>query len=186
MQRAAARRISMIAIGMIALLVPTSALAGPPSLNAVTFTVYACPASIQTPADLETAGGPSEICAVGGKVGAFPTLSGGYSWTITPIEYDLQASAHVHGARLSNPQATAGGSCDSETFMCHAFQAYGWFNVPVGRLTLTETTVPPGFSFGWANVYVDGQAVSASVDSAARTILVRAPRGAQGLYVEFI
>jgi hypothetical protein len=186
MRRTVTRLASMVALGAMALVSAGSAVAAPPSINSVNFTVYACPASIQSPADLETAGGASEVCAVGGRAGDFGTLPDGWTWRIDPVEYALQASVKVHGTLLTNPEANAGGSCSSSTMTCRAFQAYGWFGVPAGRLTLTETTVPPDYTFGWANVIVDGQAATATTDAVARTVTVRPPRGTQDIYVELI
>jgi len=176
----------MVALAGVALMGPVSALAAAPSLNVVDFTVYACPASIQSPADLDNAGGPSAVCAVAGRPGDFGTLADGYTWRIDPIEYDLEASYHVHGTTLTSPEATAGGYCDTITMICNAFQAYGWFNVPKGTATLTETTIPAGYALGWANVSADGQAIAATTDAAAGSVTIRAPRGAQSIYVELI
>ena len=54
--------------------------------------------------------------------------------------------------------------------VCFAHQRYGWFDVPTGRMSLTEITVPPGYAFGWATVLVDLQPREATIDAAARTV----------------
>jgi hypothetical protein len=185
MRRLAAPLTSIVALGALVLVLPGTALAAP-TISSASIVVYACPASIQTPADLDAAGGPDEVCAVGGRPGDFGTLEDGFTWRIAPIEFDLQASLRVHGARLSNPEPTAGGSCNTTTMTCNAFQAYGWFNFPAGKTKLTEATVPPGYGFGWAVVYVDGQPASATTDVAARSVTLTPPRGAQSIFVQFI
>jgi hypothetical protein len=176
----------MAAIAGLALMGPASTLAAAPSLSVVDFTIYACPASIQSPADLDNAGGPGAVCAVAGQPGDFGTLPDGFTWRIAPIEYDLQASYQVHGKMLTVPEATAGGFCDPNSMTCNAFQAYGWFGVPSGRATLTESTVPSGYVLGWANASADGTPIAATTDAAGASVTIRPPHGAQTVYVELI
>src|SRR5436190_17647554 len=122
-------RVGLIGLFLLggAVLAPTPALAKP-TINAVSFTVYACPAWIQSPADLANAGGEGVACAVAGRAGDFGSLQPGYTWAIDPVEYDLEASlAASGGSTLTSPEPTAGGFCDTITMVCHAFQSYGWF-----------------------------------------------------------
>jgi hypothetical protein len=177
---------SVLVVMLTVALVPTVADAAAPRLDRVTFTVYACPASIQTPDDLANAGGPFEACAVAGRTGDFGFLFPGFHWRTDPIEYDLQASLRGRGRPLTNPEATAGGTCDPDILECTAFQAYGWFNTPAGRFKLALATLPTGFGVGWANVYVDGQATTVAVDAASQSVTVDPPNGSTSVYVEFI
>jgi hypothetical protein len=164
--------------------------AGSSRLQVVDFTEYACPAGIATPSDLEAAGGPDQACAVAGKVGEFSWKPEGYTWYIDPIEFDLQASLRprAHGRSFYDPQPMAGGSCNPNTMQCRAFQAYGWSNVPTGSATVTEITVPPGYTFGWANVFVNGVPWSATYDVSTRSVTFTTTRADDGasVYVQLI
>jgi hypothetical protein len=186
MRRTMTRAGLMAAMAGLLLIAPASTLAAAPSLSVVDFTIYACPASIQSPADLDNAGGPGAVCAVAGQPGDFGALAGGYTWRLAPIEYDLQAAFHVHGTTLTSPEATAGGFCDTISMVCNAFQAYGWFSVPAGRSVLTESTIPSGYVLGWANASADGQSIATQTNAAAGTVTIRPPHGAQTVYVELI
>jgi hypothetical protein len=179
-----------IAVSIVALLgavlFPAAAVAAAPHLDYVTFTVYACPSSIQTPEELANAGGPFEACAVAGKTGEFGWLPTDFHWRIDPVEYNLQASLRGRGRPLSNPEATAGGTCDSSILQCTAFQSYGWFNTPIGKFTLSETTLPSGYTFGWADAYVDGTPTAGTVDAAAHSLTIAPASGSASVYVQFI
>jgi hypothetical protein len=144
--------------------------AGNVKVQLVSFTEYACPPGISTPAQLDAAGGADAVCAVAGKVGEFSWLPAGYSWQITPIEFDLQAALKPRGRKLTSSEPTAGGYCNPTTLQCHAFQAYGWFNVPTGPATLTELTVPPGYLFGWATVSANGIPRDSTYDVSSRSV----------------
>lgn len=155
---------------LVASLAGPASAAGPAKVQIVDFTEYACPPGITSPAELDTAGGPDEVCAVGGKVGEFAWLPDGYTWRIDPIEFDLQASLKYRGRPLSDPEPQVGGSCNSVTLTCHAFQAYGWDSISTGKTTLTEVTVPPGYAFGWATVQVNGELRTSTSSVSSRSV----------------
>jgi len=166
---------------------PVSA-AGPAKVQVVDFTEYACPPGITTPAELDTAGGPDEVCAVAGKVGEFSWLPEGFAWRIDPVEFDLQASLKPRGRPRSNPEPMAGGSCSPSTLTCGAFQAYGWESVPTGKTTLTEVTLPTGYAFGWASVTVNGEPRDSAVSTSSRTVTFTTTRADQDgqIYIQLI
>jgi hypothetical protein len=168
-----------------AMLVPTPALAA--TVNSVSFTEYACPANIQTPTDLANAGGADAACAVAGRTGDFGTLEPGFTWEIDPVEYDLQATlVGGDGSVLTNPDATAGGFCNPTAMTCHAYQNYGWFGVAAGKLLLTEDTVPTGYTFGWAEIQINGKAGRGTVDATARSISLRAHPHIDQVFIRII
>jgi hypothetical protein len=171
---------------LVALIAPTGAVAAP-AVSSVSIAVYACPASIQTPEDLVNAGGASAACAIAGRPGDFGTLPPGFTWEIDPIEYDLESSiATSDGSVQTDPEATAGGFCNTTTMTCHAYQAYGWFNLASGKMTVTEDAAPTGYSFGWADVSIGGKAARSTLDAATSSVSFRAHPNTQNVLVLLI
>ena len=184
------RRRSSLVIGTIALLAGLSLpgiVVAAPAISSVSIAVYSCPASIQTPADLANAGGAAAVCSIAGRPGDFGTLEPGFTWDIDPVEYALQATISTSdGSTQSDPEPVAGGFCDGSTMTCHAYQAYAWFNLAAGTMTVTEDAPPPGTQFGWAEVLFDGKAGRSTSNAGTSSVTFRAHPHIQNVLVLLI
>jgi hypothetical protein len=122
-------------------------------INDIIVMKVACPAGLDTPEEVEAAGGAA-ACSPTGTVGSIGDPPPGYVWDPEPIEFDLQLTLDTPDESLTLDDASPGGAgdgvCNTMTLVCTEVSAYTWAGVTAGETTVTQVTAPDGYEFGWA------------------------------------
>jgi hypothetical protein len=122
-------------------------------INDIVVIKVACPAGLDTPAEVSDAGG-ALACSPTGTVGSIGDPPSGYVWDPEPIEFDLQLALETPDETLTLDDASPGGAgdggCNTVTLVCTDVSAYTWAGVTAGPTTVTQVTAPNGYEFGWA------------------------------------
>jgi CHRD domain len=113
----------------------------------------ACPAGVDGPEDL---GGPGDPVCSTVRPGPIDAPPDGYVWDPEPVGFAWQTEViEPDGNLLTEGDASpeGGGTCNPATLTCGTFFAYEFGEILAGDTEVTQLTSPPGYEFGWAEVF---------------------------------
>ena len=124
-------------------------------LEIVTLSVakLACPAGVDGPEDLGGAGDPQCSTVRPGPIDAPPD---GYIWDPEPVGFDWEVEVIEPDDNVltdADASGEGGGTCNTVTLTCGTSFAYEFGEILAGDTEVTQLTGPPGYEFGWAEVF---------------------------------
>ena len=124
-------------------------------LEIVTLSVgkLACPAGVDGPEDLGGPGDPQCSTVRPGPIDAPPD---GYVWDPEPVGFDWEVEVIEPDDNVlteADASGEGGGTCNPATLTCGTSFGYEFGEILAGGTEVTQLTAPPGYQFGWAEVF---------------------------------